>query len=118
MVVDGLELQRLRVRAERIGRDRALAQRDLAEQPFGSLVRDDRQPFGHRLADAAGVIEVVVRDHELGQRLAGTVARARSISALVQRLARRRFEHRQVIGELEQDRVGAAVAVQQPDALR
>ena len=83
VIVDRPELQRLRRRAERIRRDRALAQRDLAEQPFRSLVRDDRQPFGHRLADAARVIEVVVRDDEFGQRFAGTVARARSISDLV-----------------------------------
>ena len=75
------------------------------------------RPFGHRLADAARVIEVVMRDDELGQRF-GRHRRARAFDERLRpRLARRRLEHREVIGELEEDGVGAARAVQQPHAL-
>ena len=78
VIVDRPELQRLRGCAERIRRDRALAKRDLAEQSFRPLVRDDRQPLRHRLADAARVIEVMMRDDELGHGLSGH-RRARAI---------------------------------------
>ena len=84
---------------------------------FRPLVRDDRQPLGDRLPDAAGVIEVVMRYDQLGQRLAGHGRACAFDQRLGPRLARRRLEHRQVIGKLEEDRVRAAGAVQQPDAL-
>ena len=51
----------LRVLRQRVGHDGVRARHQILEERLVAAVRDDRQPFGHRDAQPARVIEMVMR---------------------------------------------------------
>ena len=107
MLVDGQELQRLRIARERVGEVRRGPRDHLAEDALVAAARDDRETARDGGAQAAAVIEVMVRDDDVRDLLAGhervgDVEPRERVGLVVVGL-----EHHEVIGELDD---GAAVA--------
>ena len=107
VLVDGQELQRLRIARERVGKIRRGPRDHLAEDALVAAARDDGEPARYRGAQAAAVIEVMVRDDDVRDLLArhegvGDVEPRERVGLIVVGL-----EHHEVIGELDD---GAAVA--------
>ena len=82
MVVHGAEFQRFRRAAERVGKQLRRTRGHFANEGLVATLHHDRQSFGDGRTQAAGVIEVMMRDDRLGEWLAGTSDRALSITAL------------------------------------
>ena len=100
---------------QRIRLDRVPAAHGLAEPCLVDTVRDDGQALGHRGAQAAGVVEVVVAQHQLRDRLA-----RHQLLGLRQHRPQARLgaglDNRHVVGELHHQ-VRNRAAGQKPDAL-
>jgi hypothetical protein len=79
-VVHELQVERLRALGQRVGLHRPRPRHQILEERLVVLVGDDRQPFGHGHAQPARVIEVMVADDDVRQRL-GLSLRASSMTA-------------------------------------
>ena len=123
MIVDGNELERLEVALEIVREVRRAAGRHLTEDDAVVSARNDRQPFGHRLANPRRVIEVVMRPDDLGRAFAGHEL-VRLLHDLVHPLvAPVQFEQRDVIREFHRHRAAGKAPdarrhVDHPDRLR
>ncbi len=118
VIVDGARLDWPRVAAQRIGKRLDAPPREILEPADVARLRDDREAFGDRRAQPTRVIEVMVRDDGFGDGLARHRAARFGDQRRRPRAVRRHLEQSQVILELEQYRIGAAVARQQPNARR
>ena len=110
--LEGLAILRQGVRCHRVR-----PRRGALEERRVDLLRNHRQPFRHRRANAARVIEMMMAVDDVGERLVRPQFARLGDDRQRPSLVLRRFDEHQVIAEFNQHAV-VRLTRQEPDALR